>query len=444
MVIINPTHNTQPAALLRPAGPAPVLAPDRVMNAVVLGERAQHLYELASGSLRMMAESQTPLRKGEQLQLQVVGRDAQQRPELRIMQRGDVNIAPILRDRLPQQQGLNQLMATLSQLNQQLSPSVQKLLAPVLASIPHRKQLNDGERVKTALQNSGQFFEAKLLKNAPRNLDFKAALLKLAAQLDQQAAAPPKAPLAKNYPLPTAAIVGKATGDAASPQPGANIAPKAAPSSPLSAPSAPKPRNEGDRAYQGTLSASKTADLPGQLSPQPRTPPSAANQQEVTQQGLLRAVRGALARLDVQQLVQLQTGREASGVVELPIKDHDGIDIWQFQFQPPRQRDAGETPQHSHASREDNQQRGWALNLCFDLPGLGAMKVTLAEVNQQLEIRFTASNAETLALLNRHQHVLREQLQNQEVPIADIVCQCGNPSASGSRSFVSSLLDDHA
>jgi flagellar hook-length control protein FliK len=72
------------------------------------------------------------------------------------------------------------------------------------------------------------------------------------------------------------------------------------------------------------------------------------------------------------------------------------------------------------------------------------MKVTLAEVNQQLEIRFTASNAETLALLNRHQHVLREQLQNQEVPIADIVCQCGNPSASSSRSFVSSLLDDHA
>ena len=187
MVIINPTHNTQPAALLRPAGPAPVLAPDRVMNAVVLGERAQHLYELASGSLRMMAESQTPLRKGEQLQLQVVGRDAQQRPELRIMQRDDVNIAPILRDRLPQQQGLNQLMATLSQLSQQLSPSVQKLLAPVLASIPHRKQLSDGERVKTALQNSGQFFEAKLLKNAPRNLDFKAALLKLAAQLDQQA-----------------------------------------------------------------------------------------------------------------------------------------------------------------------------------------------------------------------------------------------------------------
>lgn len=443
MVIINPTHNTQPAALLRPAGPAPVLAPDRVMNAVVLGERAQHLYELASGSLRMMAESQTPLRKGEQLQLQVVGRDAQQRPELRIMQRGDVNIAPILRDRLPQQQGLNQLMATLSQLSQQLSPSVQKLLAPVLASIPHRKQLGDGERVKTALQNSGQFFEAKLLKNAPRNLDFKAALLKLAAQLDQQAAAPPKAPLAKSYPPPTAAIAGKATGDASSPQPGANIATKAAPP-PLSQPSAPLPRNEGNRAYQGTLSASKTADLPGQLSPQPRTPPTTGKQQDITQQGLLRDVRGALARLDVQQLVQLQSGREATGVIELPIKDHDGIDIWQFQFQPPRQRDAGETPQHPHAPGDDNQQRGWALNLCFDLPGLGAMKVTLAEVNQQLEIRFTASNAETLALLKRHQHALREQLQNQEVPIADIVCKCGNPSASGSRSFASSLLDDHA
>ena len=107
MVIINPTISTQPAALTRPAGPAPVLPADRVLNAVVLGERAQHLYELSSGSLRMMAESQTPLREGEQLQLRVLGKDAQQRPQLEILQRGTQDISPQLRNRLPEQLSLN-------------------------------------------------------------------------------------------------------------------------------------------------------------------------------------------------------------------------------------------------------------------------------------------------------------------------------------------------
>ena len=64
MVIINPSFATQPAAFNRPAGPAPVLAIDRVLTAVVVGQRAEHLYELASGNLKLMAESQTALRHG--------------------------------------------------------------------------------------------------------------------------------------------------------------------------------------------------------------------------------------------------------------------------------------------------------------------------------------------------------------------------------------------
>ena len=440
MVIINPTHNTQPAALLRPAGPAPVLAPGRVMNAVVLGERAQHLYELASGSLRMMAESQTPLRKGEQLQLQVLGRDAQQRPELTIIQRGNVNIAPILRDRLPQQQSLNQLMGTLTQLSQHTSPSLQKLLAPLFAVIPHRKQLDNGERVKTALQNSGQFFEARLLKGEPRNTDMKAALLKLAAQLDQQPPALPKATLARHY----SPALGTAPSDptATSPKHPAAQAPNATPTGATVPPSAPTTNTSGNRAYQGMLIAGETVNLPGQLSPQARKEPPVAKNIEHIQQGLLRDVRGALARQDIQQLVQLQTGREAAGVVELPIQDYDGIDIWQFQFQPPRQRDTSDSQQQEQEPQD--HQNAWVVNLSFDLPGLGAMKVALRDIDQHLDIRFTASNADTLALLKRHQHELKTQLQNMEVPVVDILCQCGNVNTPVSSAFVSSLLDDRA
>lgn len=112
MVIINPSNATQPAAFNRPAGPAPILPTDKVLNAVVMGQRADHLYELASGNLRLMAESQTALRRGEQLLLQVTGKDALQRPTLQVINTSPSAINPLLKAMLPQQQGINQLLPT--------------------------------------------------------------------------------------------------------------------------------------------------------------------------------------------------------------------------------------------------------------------------------------------------------------------------------------------
>ena len=40
MVIINTTPAIQPAAVNRPAGPAPILPADRLLMAVVLGQKA--------------------------------------------------------------------------------------------------------------------------------------------------------------------------------------------------------------------------------------------------------------------------------------------------------------------------------------------------------------------------------------------------------------------
>ncbi len=437
MVIINPTHNTQPAALLRPAGPAPVLAIDRVLNAVVLGERAQHLYELASGNLRLMAESQTALRQGEQLQLRVTGRDARQRPELEILQRGASNIAPLLRGRLPQQQPLNQLMASLQHIHQAGDPALRSLLAPILETLPRRQQLFNATGVQQALRDSGQFLEASLFKGQPPERDLKAALLRLAAQLQLRQTSP-QLPLAKSYgpETPTSPARPAALPDTASGGPPALPPPGKLAQHPPQAPR-PLPPNTLARGEPHYSTPAKS-DLPGQLHPQPRLEPTMppAARDQLTQ--ILGEVRGVLARQDAQQLLQLQN-RDHSAVIELPVRDRDGVDVWQFQLQPPRE---GRDDSRAQGEPSELPPSGWSLTLNFDLPGLGPIRAVLTDRDQQLHIHFEASEASTRQLLTRHQQELRERLSAQGISDPQIDCEA-SPMRATTPAF-SSLLDDHA
>ncbi len=412
MVIINPTHNTQPATLPRSAAAVPVLPINRVLNAVVLGERAQHLYELASGNLRMMAESQTTLRAGEHLQLRVLGKDAQQRTELQVLQRSSSDVTALLRARLPQQQPLNQLMASLQAVAKHGAPPLQSQATAVLELLPRRQQLLNASDVEQALRNSGQFLEAGLSTGKKPTADLKAALLRLAQQL-QQRQAPPQGHLSTSY--------GPAT----------SAASHVAGAPPASAP----PHTTAANHYP---SAQSTDNLPGQLRPQPRlTPAPPASSPGVQLDQLLLDVRGALARQDAQQLLQLQN-RDNTTLIELPLRDRDGIDVWQFQLRPP----LGEQQQDTQRGEQERQNDGWSLTLSFDLPGLGAIRAVVAEHQQQLTIRFKAVEAATVQLLLQHRQELLERLQDQG--IADPQIDCARSSTDNAQPLASSLLDDRA
>lgn len=437
MVIINPTISTQPAALTRPAGPAPVLPADRVLNAVVLGERAQHLYELSSGSLRMMAESQTPLREGEQLQLRVLGKDAQQRPQLEILQRGTQDISPQLRNRLPEQLSLNQLSASLNQIRQGENPTLRQLIAPLLSSLPRRQQLSDSAGLQKALHNSGQSLEAKLASGEAPKGDIKAALLKLLATVQAQSPPPPKAGLARSYgpsntPSPSVHAAGSAPADIATPGTASTAKPASAPQ-PQTASTAP--------AYQAPP---KPLGLPGELQPQGRLPPSPPEIESTLLSRLAHDVKGALARQDANQLLGLHS-REHGGsyMIELPVRDRDGIDVWQFQFQPPRtERD------HSHnerGSQHDTTQTGWTLSLSFDLPGLGAITARVTQQEKQLGIRFDAVQSDALELLRQHTPELHQRLAEKGIDVAGIDCRRRSAQALTESSYsLSALLRDQA
>lgn len=399
-----------------------MLPSGRLMHAVVLEQRGQHLYELAAGQLRLMAQSQAPLRRGESLQLQLIGWDSQQRPRLRIHPPSQLDTAPLLRERLPQQRSLNQLMSHLSASQTEAAGARAHVLAPLLACIPRHRELNSPRALKQALANSGQFFEARLLKGQYDPGDLKAQLLVVAERLATQTAPPPRSPLSTHYP-PIA-------GSSASQAP---YAPGATP-----APATP---------YSGGAEPSAAQGLPGQLSPQARlnTAPGAL-QATQEQSALLSEVRGALARLDVLQLLQRRGQKEGRCLIELPVMDSDGIDIWQLLFlhTPPHYADT--PPKNGSAARQHGPPppRSWRVELCVDLPGLGPIKASLSDCDERLDIAFTVTKPDTLSRLERRCNDLRARLERRQVAVAKIHCEAGEATEQRPQQPLAALLQERA
>ncbi len=443
MVIINPSNATQPAAFNRPAGPAPILPTDKVLNAVVMGQRAEHLYELASGNLRLMAESQTALRRGEQLLLQVTGKDANQRPTLQVLNTNNSAIAPLLKAMLPQQQGVNQLVASINQLlSSPGDPALKNLTSGLLNTLPSRQQVSDPAGLREAILSSGFFMEGQLAAGiAPPN-DLKSALLRLAQQLENLRLS--NASNSQEGAIKTNKLVqdysGLARGAATKPE---LSLPTNSPANPSATPS-----NAKSNLSTNYSSQPPSSDLPGVLRSQPRLPTELLdpklNHEAVLKQ-LLQDSRGAIARLESHQLLHLQQKdpQQSQYLVELPVRNNDGVDVWQLQLQ--WQRSPEEQDQAaSDTTSEDKHQRRWQINLNFDLPGLGAINTKVIQHGKQLAITFNTENQATRALIEQRQHELSQSLEEQGITDTEILTHTGISPAASSPLSNHSLLEDKA
>ena len=428
MVIINPSFATQPAAVNRPAGPAPVLAIDRVLTAVVIGQRAEHLYELASGNLKMMAESQTALRHGEKLLLQVTGKDQQQRPQLQILKPDTGLINEQLRSSLPQQQSVNQLIANLGKLINM--PQQQQLAAlgkEFIEAIASKPQASDPAGLRQAILQSGLFMESQLAKGDAPTRDLKRALLRLNQRLNQQLHNIEQAPKSDNS--------SKNASLAREYAPQTRIAPLLSEYS--AAPSAENYPKNRDHSTNRT-------ELPGQLSPQHRQTPTlsdADSNLEILRQ-LLRDVRGTLTRQESHQLLHLQQNDKTQYMIELPVRSNDGIDVWQLHFHKFDKTDREQANPQQQSTKEE-PQHNWTISLSFDLPELGPIRARITQ-NPELKILFNAGNSATTALITSKRHELEQTLAAQGVSTQSIECHNSPITIASSELFSQSLVETQA
>ncbi|WP_373090458.1 flagellar hook-length control protein FliK [Zhongshania sp.] len=445
MVIINPSNATQPAAFNRPAGPAPILPTDKVLNAVVMGQRADHLYELAAGNLRLMAESQTALRRGEQLLLQVTGKDALQRPILQVINTSPSAINPMLKAMLPQQQGINQLLANMHQLIS--SPAsyiaLSKASTEFLDTLPSRQHVSNPAGLLNAIQSSGFFMESNLAAGIAPPGDLKTALLRLAQKLENlrlsNAASPPPSKPAKLSQDYSGLVRGT----------GAKIDSSLLASGQTS----PDPTLNSQKSRFGSnINYNRpipNSDLPGVLRSQPRLLPELRDlklSQEALIKQLLQDSRGAIARLESHQLLHLQQKDPLQNqcLIELPVRDDDGIDVWQLQLQWQRAREEQEQSSENSTSDTEQYQRRWQVNLNFELPGLGAIDTLVSQQGKQIAIRFNTEIQATRSLIDAHQNELSQRLTEQGLIDTEIQTHTGITPAPGSPLISQSLLEDQA
>lgn len=437
MVIINPTSQTQPAAFNRPAGPAPIIPTDKVLIATVLSQRANHLYELASGNLRLMAESQTALRNGEQLTLQFHGRDAQHRIRMKVLPPAQTAITQQLGIAMPKQRPITQALASLVTLAQSNSTSpVNDAAKEFLSRLPDREQVSHPQTLLAALKNSGMFLESQLLAGNVAQGDLKTALLRLARQLEQHSKTPAstsqdKAPFQRtenndlkpgqqllNKPLPSTSLQLRIDNTYTAPT-----------RNTLTTTFSSGGQQPLTKAYPVTTG---NPDLPGTLQSLPRQA-QAVNSLAITANParLLQDINGALARIESHQLLHLQNRESQLSplLIELPVRDKDGIDLWQLRLQSFEQPHPEPDKDHPHDPAKKNSERHWQFTLNVDLPGLGAIRAQLQMRGEALTLNVNIANPNTHALFSSNRNELIDRLVAQGLEAPELEINLGSLSS---------------
>jgi hypothetical protein len=289
-----------------------------------------------------------------------------------------------------------------------LPAGLQGSIDKLLGAMPDVRQLGDPKVLAKALEDSGLFFEAKLLSGQTQALpqDLKANLLRLAAQLMPALPNATAAPLsgaqnevglAQALPLMLRNMLG-----------GASQA-----SSKLQALNFPLPA----RLLQN-LDAD--ADL----------------------ETLLRLAAAAVSRLQTHQLsslAQTQVGPEGNLLttwqLEIPMRNQQELVPLQVKLQ----RD--ESPKKNP---KDIGETLWRVELAFDLPPLGPLQVQAQLLRGSLSSQLWAERPTTAELIDRELGHLRERLSAAGLEVGELACRQGVPPQGQRTTLEQRWVDETA
>ncbi len=429
---------------------------------------------LQIGTRLVRAQTPVPLQAGERLTLEVLRTSPV--PVLRHLPESpgkspapEAALEGLRLRALPRQQGLQALLAPLDRLlrpgrSAALPPPVQAIGRQLLEALPTPRKIRDAEGLRRAIASSGLLLERHLARADPAvGRDLKGLLLRLAARL-ADAASRNQPPARGTRATPISRAVAPATAPsmplAGNPGP-RTTAPGAAPelvriigrlpattAGPLSAPGALArlagvPGTGGSPVAPpapGPAAAGAVPETPPPLpqrAPVPQAAPAAApGGLETGLQELARAADGAVARIELHQAVSRTPDPQAPGLwmLELPVRSTHGIDLFHLRIE--QERPQGEDP---------GSERGWNVQIAFDLPGLGPAHARLNLIGDRISVRFWAERAGSAAVLAAAMAELGTRLERAGLVPAHLGASPGTPPAPpvpGTRP--GATLDAHA
>lgn len=347
-----------------------------------------------------------------------------------------------LRQTLPVQQPLKNLLPLLQQLTQQPPKDWPKPLlnnlTVLLQQFPNAKQVQQAQPLKQAINNNGGFFEAKLAQlvfksfakntsapivdskapaSAPLNYDIKGLLQRILPQIDK-------------------AIAGRET-------PGAKTS--------SFTPSTPSPTTQ---ALLSDAASDKRKTQPYTYTPQSLVDPIVTtNKTTITNENtgkshtdvLLRQLGNQLiASLARSQMHQLESlgNRQAnssdsaapvnSWSMELPIMNGSSVDNLAIRID-----------QHAHqeeGTSNKEEKKIWTVMLAFDLHQLGKMNVQLKVLDNTVSATVWSEQHQTHQEVQQQIKTLSKNLKKVGVNVKTIDCQLGLPN-NESQPLYTQLVD---
>ena len=282
----------------------------------------------------------------------------------------------ILRELVPQQQGLQHLTAAMLQLagNNKLPRDIEQALQQLSQALPRVGDMQNPSKLAEAIRNSGLFMESTIA--AGRNLpagDLKLlwlSLLSSAAQHQQASETLPRATLdiKEMTPLPFAHGVG----------------------------------------VQQRISA--------------RTDSQPVKSLDILLLRLFGLADSAVSRISLTQVTtaEAQQSGEARWKLEIPLM-LPGQELCVAEFLIER-----ETPD-SGSEETPEAEAGWSVSLALDMPGLGPLMIRLSLKGEQLVARIHAEQTSTTQRITEHLDRLRARLTTQGLDVTRLSCHQGIP-----------------
>lgn len=318
-----------------------------------------------------------------------------------------------LRETLPKQEPLHTLLPLLQKLmspavRAQLPPVVGKMIEQLLQSLPKPAQLQSADGVKRALENSGTFLEARLVKantTSPTNNE------------------PPSKVLETDLKAQLTALL--------------NIVRRLIPNSDPNTAA----KTQTGFAQSGAVSEEELVYDPKQIlrnnvKAAPRAEESDQPDAQLTQ--LSKLLQAGLARIQLNQLdsaVSRHSGNDAqlqvpAWVLELPLPTQRGNDNLQVRIE-----------QHRKQTGARSRVQ-WTVQIAFDLHDLGKLAATLSIVEKNVAATLWAERANTHRSVQEKIDYLRAGLESVGVKVTEMQCRLGLP-AERAALISQQLVDVH-
>jgi len=344
-------------------------------------------------------QNQHILVAGQQIQLKVEKGGAQ--PVLKLLTQTPLptlSTAGPLKQLLPKQLPLQTVLSSLTAIAKQpvlnrLPAEVKQAVIQLLSQLSDKQGVQTSEGVKQALQQSGLFFESRLLQTAtapPR--DFKGNLLVLFSLLNQALAR------AKNT------------------------------------------NNKRLDSFTRSLHTFLLSNKPPLPITQPQAQPRFASliasllSAEHVMRALQKTTEGALARLQVNQLAHHSEDPGLFFNTEIPIYNGKEIDLLHIQFEKKRKKE-----------KDQEGEETYAVSLALDLQGLGPIHAKITLQQDTLNTTFWAESDATAERIRAHLPLLQASLQSSGFDVQQLSCYQGTPPppATNGSPPMPHLLDEH-